>query len=81
MKKLLLSLILSVFLFGKILVVNSYSIKDQCGIPQLQGFLSTMYQNGYTPSDFKVVFLNVRTTLKKRFIKKCKKYFKKYKKI
>jgi ABC-type uncharacterized transport system substrate-binding protein len=80
MKKLLLSLILSVFLFGKILVVNSYSIKDQCGVPQLQGFLSAMYQNGYTPSDFKLVFLNVRTTLKKDLLKNAKNILKNIKK-
>jgi putative ABC transport system substrate-binding protein len=76
MKKLLLSLILSVFLFGKILVVNSYSTKDQCGIPQLQGFLSKMYQHGYKLEDFELIFLKSRQTDKKDLIKKAKRILK-----
>jgi len=72
MKKLIFFLILSVFSFSKILIVNSYSTKDQCGIPQLQGFLSTMYSNGYKAADFKIVFLDVRKSNKKEILKKVK---------
>ncbi|GAX86952.1 conserved hypothetical protein [Lebetimonas natsushimae] len=71
MKKFIFFLILSVFVFAKILVVNSYSTNDQCGIPQLQGFLSVMYQNGYQPNDFELVFLNARQTPKKELLKKA----------
>jgi len=79
MKKFILLCILAIFspVIAKILVVNSYSSKDQCGIPQLQGFLSTVYANGYKPSDFKIVFLNARTTDKKALLKKAKLLLKK----
>ena len=66
----------SIILYAKILVVNSYSTKDQCGIPQLNGFLVTMYSNGYKPNDFDIVFLNARVSNKNEILKKAKKYLK-----
>ena len=77
MKKLGLVFILAVFSFAKILVVNSYSSKDQCGIPQLQGFLSVMYSYGYKPNDFKIIFLNARINNKKTILKKIKPFLNK----
>ena len=71
MKKLILIFLFSISVFAKILIVNSYSTNDQCGIPQLQGFLSVMYQNGYKPDDFKLIFLNARKTPKEQLIKKA----------
>ena len=71
MKKVFL-LFLSTIIYAKILIVNSYSTKDQCGIPQLNGFLSVMYSHGYRPSDFDIVFLNSRVTSKEKLIKKAK---------
>ena len=71
--KLVISLLLFiVFSFSKILIVNSYDKKDQCGMPQLKGFLSLMYKNAYTPEDFKIYFLNARITPKSELIKKAK---------
>jgi hypothetical protein len=69
-----------VFSFSKILIVNSYDDKDQCGMPQLNGFLSVMYRNGYTPEDFKIYFLNARITPKPELIKKADKILKNIKK-
>jgi hypothetical protein len=60
------------FAFGKILIVNSYSKDDQCGIPQLYGFLSKMYSSGYTPDDFEIKFLNSRSTSKDKLKLKAK---------
>jgi hypothetical protein len=68
MKKLSLLLFFISFAFSKILIVNSYSKKDQCGIPQLYGFLSKMYSQGYKPNDFDIYFLNSRV-LKKEDLK------------
>lgn len=71
MKKLLLILTFSVFVFSKILIVNSYDDKDQCGIPQLNGFLSEMYENGFSPKDFDIYFLNARVNSKPVLKKKA----------
>ncbi|GAB6045214.1 hypothetical protein JCM11957_08120 [Caminibacter profundus] len=57
MKKMFLLLIAS-FLWAKILIVNSNDQKDQCGIPQLNGFLSVMYENEYSPKDFSIYFFS-----------------------
>ena len=77
MKKVVLIFILAVFSVAKILVVNSYSTKDQCGIPQLQGFLSVMYANGYKPDDFEIIFLNARVNNKKTILQKIKPFLNK----
>jgi len=77
MKKFVLFWILSIFAVAKILVVNSYSTKDQCGIPQLQGFLSVMYSNGYKPRDFEIIFLNARVHKKDTILKQVKPFLNK----
>ena len=71
-----LIILIAAILSAKILVVNSYSQKDQCGIPQLNGFLITMYTKGYKPSDFEIVFLNSRTNTKENIKKISEKYLK-----
>jgi len=70
MKNILLPIIIVNFLWAKILIVNSYDQKDQCGIPQLNGFLSVIYENGYSPKDFSIYFLNARTLPKDELLKK-----------
>jgi hypothetical protein len=60
-----------VFSFSKILIVNSYDEKDQCGVPQLNGFLYEMYSANYHPQDFDIYFLNTRVTPKKELLKKA----------
>jgi len=65
-----------VFSFSKILIVNSYNEKDQCGMPQLNGFLSIMYKNQYKPEDFDIYFLNARVTTKKELKTKAQKILK-----
>jgi len=80
MRIIIFVLTFSVLIFAKILVISSYSANDQCGIPQLQGFLSVMYQNGYKPDDFKLIFLNARKTPKEQLIKKAKNILKDIKK-
>jgi len=72
MKKLVLFIFIISSIYAKILVVNSYSTNDQCGIPQLQGFLSKMYQEGFKPNDFKLIFLNSRKVSKEELTKKAK---------
>lgn len=71
-----LVILISVVLYAKILIVNSYSPKDQCGIPQLNGFLVTMYSQGFKPKDFEIVFLHARISNKNKMLKKVKKYLK-----
>lgn len=66
MKFFLFILLLSELLFSKILIVNSYSKQDQCGKPQLYGFLDTLYLKGYKRGDFDIYFLNVRVTPKEQ---------------
>ncbi len=64
--RILISLIFFImFAFSKILIVNSYDTKDQCGIPQLNGFLTQMYENDFSPEDFEIYFLNARVASKK----------------
>jgi len=70
MRFLLVLLFFIELLLSKILIVNSYSVNDQCGIPQLQGFLAVMYKNGYKPTDFDIYFLNSRKSSKKKMLKK-----------
>ncbi|WP_456480730.1 hypothetical protein [Nautilia sp.] len=64
-------LIISVFLYSKILIVNSYDEKDPCGIPQLNGFLSQMYEKNFKAENFDILFLNARVTPKKTLLKKA----------
>ena len=71
-----LLILVSVVLYGKILIVNSYSPNDQCGSPQLNGFLVTMYMNGYKPKDFDIVFLNCRVNSKEKIKQIANKYLK-----
>ena len=47
MKSILFIALLCELLFSKILVVNSYSKHDQCGEPQLYGFLYSLYTKRY----------------------------------
>ena len=73
--------IISLFLFiaisfSKILIVNSYDEKDQCGVPQLNGFLYEMYSANYHPQDFDIYFLNARVTTKKELKTKAQKILK-----
>jgi hypothetical protein len=64
MKKIFILILFVNLVFSKILIVNSYSKKDQCGMPQLYGFLSKMYAEGYKPNDFEILFLNSRVVKK-----------------
>ncbi|WP_456471249.1 hypothetical protein [Caminibacter sp.] len=63
MKPLISICLLAIFAFSKILIVNSYDNKDQCGMPQLNGFLSKMYEK-YAADDFDICFLNARVSTK-----------------
>jgi disulfide oxidoreductase YuzD len=74
--RILLLFLVSTFIWAKILIVSSYDQKDQCGIPQLNGFLSVLYKNGYTPKDFKIYFLDVRKSSKSEVLKKRDKILK-----
>lgn len=66
MRYLIILLVLLInFINAKVLIVNSYDQNDQCGIPQLKGFLSVVYMNGYKPENFDIVFLNSRVEKKK----------------
>jgi hypothetical protein len=71
LKKVFLIFLLFELLLSKVLIVNSYNDKDQCGMPQLYGFLSVMYEQGFSPKDFQIYFLNARTTPKTKLIKKA----------
>jgi len=73
MKKLLILAVIVASLTAKILIVNSYDSKDQCGIPQLNGFLYVMYKHGYNPGDFNIVFLNSRVISKQELKNRAKK--------
>ena len=70
MKSILFIALLCELLFSKILIVNSYSKHDQCGEPQLYGFLDSLYTKGYKRDDFDIYFLNVRTTPKSKLKEK-----------
>ena len=71
--KLLISLFfIIIFSSAKILIVNSYDEKDQCGVPQLNGFLYQMYSANYNPENFDIYFLNARVATKKELLKKAK---------
>jgi len=70
MRLLIMLFFLVKVVLSKILIVNSYSVNDQCGIPQLQGFLAVMYKKGYKPTDFDIYFLNSRKSSKKKMLKK-----------
>jgi hypothetical protein len=70
--RIIIGLILFItFSFSKILIVNSYDEKDQCGVPQLNGFLYEMYNANYNLQDFDIYFLNARVTPKKELLKKA----------
>jgi hypothetical protein len=77
--KALIIFLLAVISYSKILVVNSYDNKDQCGMPQLNGFLSEMYEHGYDPTDFDIYFLNSRIIPKSKLLIKSKQILKKLK--
>ncbi|WP_041361467.1 hypothetical protein [Nautilia profundicola] len=76
MKKLFFLCFLIIYAFSKILIVNSYDQKDQCGIPQLNGFLSLMYEQKFSPTDFDIFFLNARVTTKENLKQKAAKILK-----
>ncbi len=65
-------LLLCELIFAKILIVNSYSKHDQCGEPQLYGFLNSLYEKGYKRDDFDIYFLNARTASKESVKRKVK---------
>ncbi len=69
-KYFIILIILHSFISAKILVVNSYSKLDQCGKPQLDGFLSTAYENGYSANEFVFNFLDIRTSSKNEIKKR-----------
>jgi len=70
--KIIFSLCFAIILsFSKILIVNSYNDKDQCGVPQLNGFLSKMYEK-YEADDFDIYFLNARIATKDELHQKAK---------
>ncbi len=73
MKFILFIVLLCELAFSKILIVNSYSKHDQCGEPQLYGFLNSIYTKGYKRNDFNIYFLNVRVTPKNKIATKVKK--------
>ncbi|MEO1922938.1 MAG: hypothetical protein ABGX25_00275, partial [Nautiliaceae bacterium] len=70
MKPLISVCLLAIFAFSKILIVNSYDNKDHCGMPQLNGFLSKMYEK-YSADDFDIFFLNARVSTKKELHQKA----------
>ena len=72
MKFFLFILLLCELTFAKILIVNSYSKYDQCGEPQLYGFLNSVYAKGYKRDDFDIHFLNVRIISNKDIKKRVK---------
>ena len=72
MKFIIVITLLCELVLSKILIVNSYSKHDQCGEPQLYGFLDKLYSNGYKRDDFDIYFLNVRTTSKNKINEKVK---------
>ena len=72
MKFILFVMLLCELIFSKILIVNSYSEHDQCGEPQLYGFLNSVYTKGYKRDDFDIYFLNVRVAPKNKIAAKVK---------
>jgi len=76
MRYILIIVFLAVTSFSKILIVNSYDDKDQCGMPQLNGFLSEMYENQYLPEEFDIHFLNARVASKKQLLEHSKEILK-----